>query len=191
MFKIRDISEFLRLNRKDERGQSTVEFTLTLILLMAYLLFFFQLSMIFGFGNYVHYATFMSARAFLSAGSGIEDQKSRAKQVILGMVKKSEQEAGVDKFPSIAKGSGQGDPPGYQILTGAPSGNSGSDWMTDVRYAFKSKLFMIPMAGPGKKDSTSVNSVTLTSESFLGREPPDDECRNMIGQVMGLYDNGC
>ena len=180
----------LKLKKKDEKGQSTVEFALTMILLMAYLLFFFQLSMIFGFGNFVHYATFMSARALLSSSSGLEDQKSRSRQVILAMVKKSAGEAGVDKFPSIAKGTGEGDPPGYQVVMGSPAGNSGSDWMIGVRYAFKSKLFMIPMGGPGK-GSSSANSVTLTSESFLGREPPDDECRSMMGKVKGLFDNGC
>ena len=39
-----------------------------LFLLMAFLLFYVQLSLLMGYGNYIHYATFMAARAYLSPG---------------------------------------------------------------------------------------------------------------------------
>ena len=177
----------------NESGQSTIEFALTLILLLDYVLFFFQLSMVFSFGKYVHYATFMSARAFFAAGPTEEDQKSRSKDVIVYMLKKSAGQAGVDKFPSIAKGVGGGDPGGFQA--GPASQYSPTDlhfsWMQGVRYTFKSKLFLLPLAGAGGKASNSVNSVTLTSESWLGREPTDSECRSDMGGKRWFFDNGC
>mgnify|MGYP000331888638 CR=1 FL=1 len=181
--------------RKCEKGQSTLEFALTMILLLAFMLFYFQLTMVFAFGNYVHYATFMSARAYLSAGSDISDQRTRARDVIVQMLKRSAGQAGVDKFPSLAKGSGGGDPGGFQV--DPPSQYSPTDstlsWMQGVRYTFRSKLFVLPMAGSGKAGASSgdtQNAVTLTSESWLGRDPSDDECRSDMGK-KGILDNGC
>ena len=171
-----------------------MEFILTLLLLVAFILFFFQLTMIFSFGNYVHYATFMSARAYLSAGRDEQDQRERAMNVLVKMVKKSEGTTGIDKFPSIAKGSGGGETLGIKIGPGSEfvDGNRRSSWMQGVRYTFKSKLFLIPLAGFGKKGA-SANSIELTSESWLGREPSDSECNGAMvkGGMNGLLDNGC
>ncbi len=178
----------------NKRGQSTVEFALTLIMMLSFLLFFFQLSMVFAFGNYVHYATFMSARAYLAAGSDPGDQKSRAREVIVRMLKKSVGQAGVDKFPSIARGIGGGDPGGFQV--DSPTEYKPTDihfsWMQGVRYTFRSKIFLIPLGRPRKKGTeNSLNSITLTSESWLGREPSDAECRDEMGKKLWFFDNGC
>ncbi len=177
-------------------GQSTVEFALTLILLISFLFFFFQLSMVFAFGSYVHYATFMSARAYLSAGTDLDDQKTRAKYVLVGMLKKSQGQSGIDKFPSIGKGV-EGDPPGFKV--DPPNQYKATDenysWLQGVRYTFRSRLFMIPLAGLGAAGSAesggSVNSVTLTSESWLGREPAWDECEQDMANNQWFFDNGC
>jgi hypothetical protein len=183
---------------RENSGQSTVEFILTFILFFAFFMFYFQLSMALAFGNYVHYASFMSARAYLASGPDLKDQQARAREVIVRMLKKSVGQSGVDRFPSIAKGFGPGDPPGFQV--DPPSeyvdGNPASSWLQGVRYTFNSKLFMIPLAGLGKAGATSaaqatLNSVTLTSESWLGREPADNECRSDMGNKNWFFDNGC
>jgi hypothetical protein len=184
------ITKRVRLN---EKGQSTVEFALTLILLMSFVLFYIQLSMVMAFGNYVHYATFMAARAYLSAGSSREEQTDRATQVIIRMLKKPNQ-TGTDRFGMIGKGFGGGDAvPGLDIKE--PSNFVATDpnlsWLQGVRYSFKSRLFMIPMAGSGPKGSGSANSVTLKSESWLGREPNYDECQQEMKSYNGIFDNGC
>jgi len=177
-------------------GQSTVEFVLSFVLFFSFVLFYFQLCMVFAFGNFVHYATFMSARAYLAASSDRFDQRDRAREVLVSMVKKSVGQAGVDKFPSIARGFGQGDPGGFQV--DPPSQYEERDralsWMQGDRYTFKSNLFMSPLAGLGKAGTTSndsLNSLTLTSESWLGREPADDECRGDMGKKKWIFDNGC
>jgi hypothetical protein len=183
----------------DSKGQSTIEFALTLILLMAFMLFYFQLTLVLSFGNYVQYATFMSARAYLSAGPSREDQRTRARDVIVQMLKRSAGQSGVDKFPSIARGVG-GDPGGFEVDPPAEFNPTNRDfsWMQGVRYTFRSKLFLIPMAGTGqfgRQEKSSMgpqlNSLVLTSESWLGREPPDDECRNDMGKNAWFFDNGC
>jgi Flp pilus assembly protein TadG len=192
----------MRIHIRDEEGQSTVEFALTIILLMSFVFLFLQLSLVFGFGNYAHYATFMSARAYLSAGHSYDDQVSRAKSVIINTLKAGDAQAGRDRFPMIAQGVGGDVLAGFAVNSSGnksfpvPSnGDRSSSWLQGVRYTFSSKLFLIPL-GTGKSTSAttngaSANKLTLTSESFLGREPPDDECQTQLGKVSGLYDNGC
>ena len=181
----------------DQIGQSTLEFALTIILAIAFVLFFFQLTMIFRFGSYVHYATFMAARAYLSAGTDNEDQKTRAMNVMVRMVKKSEGVTGIDKFPSIAKGFGGSDAPGIEIGPGSDfqEGTRTSSWMQGVRYTFKSRLFLIPLAGSAKGSGNTrdanVNSLTLTSESWLGKEPSEIDCKAAMNATGGAFDNGC
>jgi hypothetical protein len=198
-----------RKRREDQSGQATVEFALTLILLLSFTLFYLQLSFVFAFGNFVHYATFMSARAYLSAGPSRDDQVERAKNVITRMTKRSTALAGIDKFPSIARGTGGGDPAGFQV--DPPEAFSPQDrnssWMEGVRYTFRSRLFLIPLGrstagggggaarGPASGGrGRDVNGVTLTSESWLGREPNFDECgTDMSRKLSGIaiFDNGC
>ena len=106
-----------RKARDSEAGQSTIEFALVLMLLMGFILFYLQLAMVMGFGNYVHYATFMSARAYLSASGSEPDQAERAKAVINQMVKRANS-PGVDRFPQIAKG--EGDAPVQAYIAAMP-----------------------------------------------------------------------
>lgn len=195
----RTILEFLRIRNFDEEAQSTVEFALTMILVVALYLFLFQLTMILGFGNYVHYATFMSARAFLSAGPSQQDQTQRATQVLIPMVKQSIGTSGADKFPMIAKGVKGSNPVGADIVSvsGAEALDPDQAWQQGVRYTFQSKLFILPLAGkteaqvPLGPDQLSPNSLTLTSESWLGRDPTTIECQNTMGNMNAIFDNGC
>ena len=72
-------------------------------------------------------------------------------------------------------------------------------WLQGVRYTFRSRLFLLPFGGSGAPSSgnanvqggSSVNSLTLTSESFLGREPADGDCQEQMAKWNGIYDNGC
>lgn len=186
-------------------GQSTVEFALTMLFLFAFTLFFIQLSLVLSFGNFVHYATFMSARALLSAGSNESDQYDRAKAVIIRTLKKSVGEPGIDKFPSIAKANGQGVLPGFQA---GPAKEFQQDdinysWMQGVRYTFRSKIFLVPLGKPKNNTAPALrklpaNTLELTAESWLGMEVTEFDCSGP--QQMGggggrgrgwRTDNGC
>ncbi len=190
---------------KSESGQSTIEFVLSMVFLLSFILFFFQLSFVFAFGNYAHYATFMAARALQSAGGTPEDQTERAKSVIIQTLKLSEGFAGVDRYPSLAKGIG-----GSQDLRGADIGefrgtkeefqfdytDKSKSWLEGVRYTFRSKLFLMALkpadtaaSGPGSVDNEG--GFQLTSESFLSRDPSYQECTTFMGTVAGEFDNGC
>jgi hypothetical protein len=177
-----------------EGGQSTVEFALTLMFLMSFVFFFFQLSMVFGVGNYIHYATFMSARALLASGPSQEDQFARARDVMIAMVKS--QDGNGDRFSTVAKGTGEGEPKGLRIGKGeqySPD-DAALSWEQGVRYRFRSRLFVIPFGRkPAQDGERSPNVVTLESQSWLGREPAYDECQaEMVGREQGwAFDNGC
>lgn len=181
--------------RAGESGQSTIEFALVLMLLMGFVLFYLQLSMVMGFGNYVHYATFMSARAYLSAGASEPEQVERANAVVERMLKRANS-PGFDRFPSIAKGEGGGgEMRGLEVGKAAQFNASNPDlsWMQGVRYAFKSRLFLIPLGrgGGGAQGPASGNGIVLRSESWLGREPSYDDCKSFLGTKQGIFDNGC
>jgi hypothetical protein len=179
--------------RLDDRGQSTLEFALTLFLLMAFLLFYVQLALMMGYGNYAHYATFMAARAYMAAGASKEDQAERAKAVMVRMVKRGGGDGGADRFPSIARAEGEGEPKGIQISEPGNFNPTNKDlsWLQGVRYSFKSRLFIIPMGtGPGGAAQAAKSTVTLKSESWLGREPSTSECKADLGN-KGIFDNGC
>jgi hypothetical protein len=184
----------LRLGRK---GQSTVEFALTLIFLLGFTFFFLQLAMVFAYSNYVQYATFMAARALQSAGPSVDEQEERARSVITSMTKRSEGASGLDRWPILGKGIG-GDPEGAFI--GPRSGygpafsreNNALSWQEGVRYRFRSLLFPIPLGGGPES-----RSLELVSESWLGRDPSQEECiedmeiRNRVEDLSEALDNGC
>jgi hypothetical protein len=178
---------------RDEQGQSTIEFALSVFLTVGFFLFVVQLSFLFAYGNLVHYATFMAARAQLAAGLNGDDQDRRAKETIILLLKKSVGQPGVEKYGFIAQGQGGGvDVPGYTPKGGSvynPKKNDFS-WMYGVRYKFRGKVTSIPI---GSSDA-GVNYVTLTSESWLGVEPSYSECRSWMSGPQasgGMIDNGC
>lgn len=109
------------------------------------------------------------------------------------MLKKSQSQSGVDRFPMIAKGTGGGDPAGADITEPEQfkADDPSSSWMQGVRYTFKSRLFLMPMGTGAAAAKAARGTVTLKSESWLGREPAYDECQGEMGRVKGIFDNGC
>ncbi len=150
---------------------------------MAFILLYVQLAMVFAFGNYAQYATFMAARAYLSAGLNQKDQQERATNVLSATLKKGSG----DRLGKIAKGEGGGDLAGsqfFQLDRNAVDRTSG--WLQGVRYTFKSRIFLIPL-GRSRKPG----EITLKTESYLGREPTYNECEGLMNQNGWSYDNGC
>lgn len=184
---------------KDEEGQSTIEFVLSSILAMGLVFFYVKLVLLFAYGNFVQYATFMSARALLSAGVSQDDQLNHAKNVLIRMVKKSESQPEQDRFDFIAKavtvGEGGETVPGALIGQGeigqkGASGDPFSSWQVGVRYAYQARIFssaLVRWMGA----TESGGKVTLQSESWLGREASYNECKQQVEARKGLFDNGC
>jgi hypothetical protein len=184
----------------NESGQSLVEFAMSMLLIFGFLFFFIQLSLILAWGNYVQYATFMSARAYLSGGKNRDDQYDRAKRVLQKMVKMGEGDSR-DRFPMIAKGQGGDEPAGAEIGSGQKfdRDNYYLSWMQGVRYTFRSRLFLLPLGTSGNRSNPNAGNLILTSESWLSREPTYTECLKYfndsgigpVGSGKVVIDNGC
>ncbi|MGE4107015.1 MAG: hypothetical protein AB7F66_07340 [Bacteriovoracia bacterium] len=196
----REKSEARKLGRS---GQSVLEFILTLSIMFFFVLFFLQLALMFAAGNYVHYATFMAARAYLSATGSPSQQFENANAVLKQMLKKDG--STLDRWPGLVKGQnvGAGAREGVEEVTGAEVGfgkqgvtdkkNRALSWQDGVRYTFRGRLIRIPLGG------TTASAIELTSESWLGREPSFDECDQFLDALRGadgdsvgaIFDNGC
>jgi hypothetical protein len=171
-----------RKNIQSETGQATVEFALTLVLILGLTVFMFQFALFSAVGSYFQYATFMSARAYLSAENDRTDQMTRAEAVVIQTLKGGEGAGGTDRWPAVARGMGEGNPRGAEI--GATSYGS----REGVRYSFQGRMFMLPFLG-----STPNIGFELVSESFLGREPSAPDCYQVLEERNGVayFDNGC
>ena len=178
--------------RRREKGQSTIEFALTMALLMGFVLFFVHLAFLFAYGNLVHYATFMSARAYLSAGEEPDGQVKRAQTVIIRLLKRSESNPGVEKYQFVAKGVEGEEIPGMYYSPKSPYAPKDPDfsWLQGIRYKFRASLPMVPLSN----GNGGANSLTLTSESWLGREKTRVEVNSWMMKLPGggriLEDNG-
>ncbi|MGE4234479.1 MAG: TadE/TadG family type IV pilus assembly protein [Bacteriovoracia bacterium] len=176
--------------RKNQKGQSLIELLLTIFAFMTILFMSVQVSFSFGVANYVQYATYMASRALLSGYATTQEQIDAAKRVLVRMLKKGDQ----DRFPGIMKAAQEGDPQGA-INVGATQrarvsiGTSAARdlaWEQGVSFKFRARLYMMVMTkGPR---STFVD---LESQSWLGREPSDEECLRYINSKQGTVDNGC
>jgi hypothetical protein len=179
--------------REREAGQSLIEFALAVFLVFGLLFFFIQLALMLSWANFVQYATFMSARAYLSGGSSRQDQEDRAREVLKKMVKRGDASSD-DRFPMIARGyQGTDDVVGASIGGGQQFDEKNYDlsWMQGVRYTFRSHLFVLPIGRAGTAPSADAGQAILTSESWLGRDPTYGECLSAVQSLKGQIDNGC
>lgn len=185
---------------QNQKGQATLEMIFALTILLGMIFFQVQVALVLAFGNYVQYATFMAARAYQSAGGSEQDSMERARAVLVAMLKKNAGQAGVDRWPAIAKGVGGDDVvKGAEIGLAPEASNAGpgaSSWMQGVRYTFQSRLFFFSLEKDGGSSASNsrqpAGSVTLKSESWLGRDPANDAClREMSRLNAPMLDNGC
>ncbi len=167
-----------------------------LAVLISFFMFFVKLSCTMVVANYVHYATFMAARAYQSSEINPDQQLQNAEAVL--------KETLGNRFKSIIRPD-----PGAKGLaeqsTGVPGGNVGSgpillqedalryQWNQGVTYAFKALLGFFPFVSARGENQTI--TISLVSESWAGRETTVEECLNrkkQMGAVAPLleWDNG-
>ena len=164
------------------QGQALMEFVLGLMVVFSFFFFFIRMSALFAIANYIHYATFMAARAY-SSGSDLPEE--RAKEVLDATVS--------GKFKSLISTKDQpliGGGPYFQV-------DSKMDfWNQGVSFPFKAKLTMHPFTPKGQ-----AIEMDLVSESWMPSNPTQAECSqlrsSMASKVVGVtnvvveWDNGC
>lgn len=174
--------------RTENKGQSTLEFVLASLLGLTLFFFFIKIALVFGYSTYVQYASFMAARAYLSAGRDPGDQQERAREVILKTLKLNGS-PNADRFQFIARPvNNGGDILGATIGGGKLAQSQGesdvnSSWQLGVRYDIEFRMFFGGLA-PSKE-------MKLSSESWLGRETTYDECNQFMSSKGWVFDNGC
>lgn len=190
----------MQLKKKSRKnGQAFVEFILTLFAFFAVFFMFVKMALGLGVSNYIHYATFMAARSYMAASASERDQKTSAENAFNAYMKSS---GGKNRFDGIIKEVGGDDTPSLFIgstsrVTKRATDARKNTWEEGVTYKFNITLNVLPLFPGGGKNH---NQLTLESESWLSREPSEDECKSILqvrekksaikGAVF-LYDNGC
>lgn len=188
--------------KKGERGQAMLEFLIVTTMILTFTFIFVQLAWGIAYGHYVHYATYMASRAYLSGGATQLEGADAAAEVLRTMLKKG---GGSDIFPFIAKAriGDERDAKGAEPVQGAAiglhseaSGKANSRafaWAEGVQYNYNLRLFLLPISAfivkdgqgktirPGSKEAPGKSmewkgAIPFTSDSFLGRDPSHAEC---------------
>lgn len=171
---------------KNRKGQTAVEFIVISLVVFFFLLFFLSLSFVLVLSQYMDYATFMAARTYKAAHGDFGSQITKAQEVF-------------DAYVSPVKGSGLVRNVSSLQFTKINAGDR-PNLSEGLRVNYDLNLFYLPpLFAKNKVDSV----ITLTSESFLGRDPNYEECvgffkeftsrlridvRELVGQ---MEDNGC
>jgi len=158
-------------------GQALMEFILGLMIMISFFFFFMKMSGVFVIGNFIHYATFMSARAYMSSNTNQGAQLSNGEDVLRKMV--------ANRWKNMIKPdtNAGGSVPGGFVGSG-PSAQDSLDtdfWNQGTTFSFNANLSMYPW----NKDGQGV-ILKLSSESWMPREESEDECQNasMKGRIL-------
>jgi len=167
-----------------------------------------QVALSFGLANYIQYATFLASRAYLASRTTEQKQIEAASDTLKMMVGEN------SRWPMIIRAVGDGNPRGASIgrsnfveIPPRTSNARFNNWEQGVAYRFQMRLYTLPIL-KSKSLSSSGNFVEVQSQSFLGREPSEDECRQYMENEFGpkngerakiandykikfYYDNGC
>jgi len=172
---------------KSKKGQSVVEFVSVIMIVFFFLLFFLSLSFTLVLSQYMDYATFMAARTYKASHSSPENQREKARRVFNSYVQWLNNNALLKSISEL------------EFIAADPGGRSHQS--EGVRVTYEVNLFYLPPLFA--KDRLS-STLTLTSESFLGRDPTFQECKGFfrdftrrIGFTLNssdldkMEDNGC
>jgi len=170
-------------NKLNKKGQSTIEFIMTFPLVVGMTFLFMKLAVNYTDGYYIHYATFMASRAYLTLDTEKTEETAGdndAFKAATRVFKRYKPDLLITNFDGTLKENNI-DSMSFKVFTGV--------WLEYTR------TFAIGFLGGTEK-------VKLRSESFLGREPIRTEvwksiCTNISRVTMGtcekhttLDDNG-
>jgi len=165
-----------------EKGQAMIEFVFGLMIVISFFFFYVRMCAIFAVGNFVHYATFMAARAYQSSTQTPDEQTQNAASVLKTMLG--------GRFKTLIKGKG-GDGtsiPGATIGAGPYYQQFPTEdyWNQGVTFEYTAKLALYPWSRNGQSIA-----LDLTSESWMPREETTQECTDKKSKIQAaLNSNG-
>lgn len=176
---------------KKEAGQSTIEFILCFAFGMGFIFLFANLAITFVSGYLVHYATFMASRNYL-----VMDVSTAAAGPVESRAQQSARDV-ITRYP-IARFGVDGSNVRFNSFTDT-NRSAQKAVMVGVYTTYEMPMSFLPLVGG---DTTA----QMTSESFLGKEPPRIDCLvNTCKAITDIYgsdiscstldvtvvDNGC
>lgn len=171
---------------KDHEGQSTIEFVLSFIIAIGFLVSFYKVALLFTNGYLVHYATFQASRSYMVAERNSNTVSGSDGDAVLRATE-------VFNYYNL---SGLISDFAGEIKFNDPEANRGNNTNLYVgaRVRFAGQL-LVPVVG-------AQIDIPLATESFLGMEPTRAECFQQIcsayaemgascGHHTTVTDNGC
>lgn len=177
-------SLLLEKSIKKESGQSTIEFLTTMTFAIGLVFFVVRLALVYTNGFLVHYATFMASRSYLVIDNNL---------------------AGASTADPVAADEAKKVFESYQVLSLLDASNV--DFQVNSpdfggRKSYVGPYVKFKQRFPSPSLVGTNQTLNLTSESFLGREPTRSECVERIcealtaagtncNQYVTFFDNGC
>ena len=171
---------------RNQSGQAAIEFMVSVVVIFFFLFFFLSITVLIVTSEYLDYAVFMAARTY-KAGSGTEaGARDRALDVL-------------GQYTSKIQGLARNFRPNFTRIDPSDEQTAG------VEMSYEMDLFYLPPVFLDPSSAAWQNRVSLTSESHLGRDPGQNECKefftnflNSIPRLNGdpnfavrMDDNGC
>lgn len=174
--------------KKNQAGQSTIEFIFCFIFAVGLILLVFNTSLNYATGYVTHYATYMASRVFMTQDSNQNVWHAGSRDSAINRAKATFEKYNLSIFgiqnTAFSINDDQNVSAGEYLMIGAYT-------------RFERKMDMVGQITGQKK-------LELISESFLGREPTrgvcasrvckavtgQDEC-NGANMDVTLFDNGC
>ena len=164
----------VRKQKGNRAGQALMEFVLGLMIVISFFFFFLKMSATFVVGNFIHYATFMSARTYMSSRATEGEQKDKAGEVLTKMV------GGRWKALIKPDSGAAGSVPGGFVGQGTSFDPALDNWNQGTTFAYTSKLSIYPWS----KEGQGID-LKLSSESWMPREQSEGETKDILGKVTG------
>jgi len=153
-----------------DEGQSSLEFILTFTFALGFMIIFVSLAINLAFGFVVHYATYMSARTYLTYDSSSGTQDVNLQGAMNGAR---------DVFEDFPWSNLDIDNP-QDLKFNEPGGSSIYEFV-GVHFEYEKYLSLYKML-------TGTTKVKFVSEAFLGKEPTRADCMEQI--CANIQDNG-
>ncbi len=163
---------------KNQSGQAAVEFIIVSVVVFFFLFFYLSLCMAMVLSEYVEYATFMTARTYKSAYTNEASQERWARQVFNSYFYVNGR-VGEPKIPETLLSG--------MDLSFDRGGPRQSSKTAGVRVSYQVPFFYIPplfLPPPPGGNTAGSNKLTLTTESYLGREPTLEEVKADFGKLV-------
>jgi Flp pilus assembly protein TadG len=192
----------IRRRKKGERGQVLIEFLIVSTMIFTLIFVFVAIAWGIAYGHYVQYATYISARAYLSSNTTQQDQATAAADTLRSMVMRGQSEM-ISFLAKARRGDDRDAAMGAELVPGASIGTHPQSvvrmnsrkysWAEGVQYNYSLRLFLLPLAGWMVKEGKGTNiqpgtgadpskaieyagTIPFTSDSYLGREVSFSEC---------------